>query len=108
MKILPFVLILSFSCARIPIKDSEWCGDLGNEGASCFNTLSDNTRDISKEEWDKERVGMICSKAQTFSDWQAAIIKLCKASKRCTFEDKKIIINFVDNVEYVSSMARNK
>jgi hypothetical protein len=102
-----FVSLLS-SCARIPVKDSEWCGDLGSEGASCFNTLSDNQRDIPKDKWDEERVGMICTKSQTFADWQATILKLCKASKRCTFEDKKIIINFMENVKHIESITEEK
>jgi hypothetical protein len=100
-----FVSLLS-SCAKFPIKDSEWCGDLGQSGASCFNTLSDKQRDIPKDKWDEERLGMICTKSQTFSDWQAVILKLCKASKRCTFTDKKIIINFVNNVKNIDDLAR--
>jgi hypothetical protein len=82
-----FVCLLS-SCARVPIKNSEWCGDLGAEGASCFNTLNDNSRDISKEEWDKERVGKLCTSPETFADLQAAILKLCKASGRCVYDSK--------------------
>ncbi len=93
------------SCAKVPIKDSEWCGDFGSEGASCFNTLSDNKRDISKEEWDKERFGMLCTKSQTFADWQASILKLCKASKRCSFENQKVIFNFMENVEIINDKA---
>jgi hypothetical protein len=98
--VLLFVFLLN-SCAKVPIKNSEWCGDLGSEGASCFNTLNDNSRDISKEEWDQERIGMICTKPQTFQELQSAILKLCKASKRCTYENKKIIFNFIKNIEAI-------
>jgi hypothetical protein len=99
------VFLLS-SCAKVQIKDSEWCGDLGQDGASCFNTLSDKQRDIAKAEWDKERFGMICTKAQTFADWQASILKLCKASKRCTYEGKKVIFNFMQNVNEIEAKAK--
>jgi len=102
-----FVFLLS-SCAKVPIKDSEWCGDLGSSGASCFNTLSDKQRDIEKEAWDKERVGMICTKSETFADWQASILKLCKSSGRCTFENKKIIINFMENVRNIEDLAKDE
>ncbi len=103
-----FVILFVFlfvSCAKVPIKDSEWCGDIGEDGAACFNTLSDKSRDISKKDWDKERFGMICTKPQTFSDWEASIIKLCKVSKRCTFESKKIIIKFMRNVEEINQLS---
>lgn len=98
------VFLLS-SCAKVQISDSEWCGDLGEDGASCFNTLSDKQRDIAKKEWDKERLGMICSKAETFADWQATILKLCKASKRCSYQGKQIIFNFMENVNEIKEKA---
>lgn len=103
-----FVILFAFllsSCAKVNIADSEWCGDLGSAGASCFNTLSETQRDISKEAWDKERVGWLCSKPETFADWQATILKLCKASKRCTFEDKKVIFNFIQNVDEIKERS---
>lgn len=86
-------------CAQIPIKNTEWCGDLGEFGASCFNTLSEDTRDISFEDWNKERFGMICTKAQNFSDWKAIILKLCSLHpKRCSYDDKKKVLIFNEKI----------
>ena len=95
-----FVSLLLNGCAVVRIKNSEWCGDFGPEGASCFNTHNDNSRDIPSNEWDEERFGMICTSAETFTDWKANILKLCKvAGRRCRFEEKKNIIIFMDKVD---------
>lgn len=93
-----FVLIAS-ACSQVRIKDAEWCGDMGNLGASCFHTLTDETRDIPSEEWDYERFGMVCTQPDNFAEWKKAILKLCKISKACTYDAKTKMIHFVDKVE---------
>jgi hypothetical protein len=91
---------LAVSCARFPIKNTEWCGDLGDEGASCFQTNNEMRRDISKEEWDQERFGMLCTKSENFAEWQAIILKLCRAAgNRCTYDSKKKIVSFFGKVK---------
>jgi hypothetical protein len=77
---------------------------MGQQGASCFNTISDNSRDIEKEAWDKERFGMLCTKAESFANWKEALLKLCTlAKKRCTYIAKKKIIEFTDRVDEFSN-----
>jgi hypothetical protein len=81
---------------------------MGQQGASCFNTISDNSRDIEKDEWDKERFGMLCTKAESFANWKQAILKLCKlAGKRCKYDVKKKIIKFNDKVIDFSNTAES-
>lgn len=92
-------LLLFSSCGSVKIKDSEFCGDMGTAGASCFKTLSGETRDVHPNDWDEERFGMICSKADTFADWKKAILKLCKMSRRCKYESKKKIKKFGKAIE---------
>jgi hypothetical protein len=84
------VLIFS-ACGRVQIKNSEWCGDMGELGASCFNTLSSESRDIPKDRWDQERFGQVCTKGESFTDLKSALEKLCFMTKRCTQAQKKII-----------------
>lgn len=91
--------MLLSSCSTIKIKDSEFCGDMGSEGATCFKTLSGESREISPNDWDDERFGMICSSAKTFADWKKAILKLCDMTNRCEMETKKKIDDFGQNVE---------
>lgn len=93
-------LTLLVSCSQVKIKDHEFCGDAGPYGASCFHTLTDESRDIEKEEWDRERFGMICTNAESFADWKESLLKLCKlAGKRCRYIVKKKIIEFSDKVD---------
>jgi len=77
-----FVLSLS-ACGTVPINDAEWCGDMGPIGASCVFTLSDKTRDVPKDQWDVERAGMLCTSSDSFANWKAALLKLCKESDKC-------------------------
>lgn len=98
-KLLLILLSLSISsCAHVVIKDSEWCADNGDSGASCFHTLSEKSRDISKEEWDHERVGQICAKPDVFADLKSALLQLCLKNKRCSFEAIEKIEAFGDRV----------
>jgi hypothetical protein len=87
----------------VQISDSEWCGDAGSLGASCFHTLSDQERDIEKDQWDQERFGMVCTSAETLAEWKAAILKLCKDTKRCDYETKKKIVEFGKKLRKVTN-----
>lgn len=69
---------------------------MGELGASCFNTLNDNTRDIDKPEWDEQRFGMICGTAEVFADSKRTILQLCKAYKKCRYDDKSKIMTYTD------------
>ena len=94
-----FAFLVS-SCSRVQIKDSEWCGDMGKEGAYCFNTLSDGSRPLLYEEWNRERFGMVCTKSENFTDWKKSILKLCRISKSCTYSVKQKVITFHDKIKF--------
>lgn len=108
-----FVLGLE-SCSRVQIKDAEWCADMGPEGATCVNSLSDGKRDIPKEIWDQieigpdHRFGMVCTDPGNFADWKKAILKLCYLTKACTYNAKKKLVEFTDKMEsFTISMEKN-
>lgn len=79
---------------------------MGPYGASCFHTLSDESRDIDKTTWDAERVGQVCTDSSSFANWKAAILKLCKANRSCTYQQKQALRAFVERVEQRSELAR--
>lgn len=81
------------------IEDGEWCGDMGELGASCFHTLSEETRDVAKVDWDHERFGMVCTQPVNFGEWKKAILKLCKLSRRCSYDAKMKVVRFNDKVQ---------
>lgn len=87
-----FGLLLLSGCASVRIPDTEWCGDMGKEGAACFHTLTDDERDIPKAEWDDYRFGQVCTTNNNFAAIISALEKLCsKAGKRCTYYTKQAI-----------------
>ena len=101
--ILSASLILS-GCGRVTVGNHEFCGDMGRLGAACFKTLSDDTRDMPKEAWDVERVGMICARAEAFADLKQAVLSLCKMSRRCWYSyDRAIVEEFSNKLEAISS-----
>lgn len=89
-----FAILLSSvlsNCAKVHIADAEWCGDMGKFGAACFHTLSDAEREIKKIQWDAERFGMLCTTADSFTNWKTAIQQLCSDSKLCTYEVRQTL-----------------
>lgn len=99
------------SCARVKIKNQEWCGDKGPLGAHCWNTLNDKERDITPSVWNAlkvgpdHRFGKACTEIENITDTKAAIINLCKASKRCTFEDEANVIRWEENAKEFATQA---
>lgn len=83
------LLVLSPSCAKMKIKDAEWCADMGSLGATCVNTLSEGSRDIEKAKWDEERFGQVCTQPENFAEWKATILKFCSKYRVCSYEFKK-------------------
>lgn len=112
-----FIFTLS-SCSSVPVYNSEFCGDLGKAGATCFHTLSENTRNIAKADWDRvsplkegearnpnERFGMVCAQPEVFMDWKASIEKLCRITKKCIY--KREMNSFFSKVEDVGVKTSN-
>lgn len=83
--------LVNTSCAHVAINDHEWCGDKAEKGALCFHTLTNESRQLSKEEWDATRFGNICTHDQpghlgeTFAEMKANQEKLCNYSKICIY-----------------------
>lgn len=94
----PLFLLTLVSCGSIKIKDNEWCGDLGQYGATCFTMLSNQKRELDKVSWDDERFGMICGKAEAFANLKAAIQKLCHKNKKCKYEKIEQATKFIQGL----------
>jgi len=80
---------------------------MGELGASCFNTLNDDSRDLTLEEWDKERFGQVCTQPANFTDIKTTIEKLCYKNKKCTYEQKKILKRLNGNLEKFNEDAND-
>lgn len=101
-----FASSLSACGGRVRITDTEWCGNGPDGGAVCFHTLSDRWRSLPQTEWDIERVGQICSTADTFAEWKAALLKLCEQTGSCDFQVQEAIRTFGNKAAWVSREAR--
>lgn len=86
-------------CRNVAIKDHEYCGDKGSLGATCVHTLSSKKRKLTKPEWDKARVGMICETAAVFADVKTATQQLCQVCNCCTYEIQEQINTYFRNIE---------
>lgn len=49
--------------------------------------LSPEKRVLNFEEWEHERFGQLCMKADAYGNFKAALLKLCEKTKKCTFEE---------------------
>lgn len=78
---------------------------MGELGASCFHTLTTETRDLNFEQWRIARFGMLCTDSQTFADWKGALLKLCSYTKRCDYETQLLLENFFLNLELMEEKA---
>lgn len=87
-------------CGTITIHNAEWCGDRGNEGASCFHTNTEDFRRLNKAEWDAERFGQLCTKSENYADLEAALQKLCEKTNSCNFteDERQKIENFFSKI----------
>lgn len=105
-----FVLIFASSCAKVQIHDDLWCIDAGKYGAECFNTISNKEKTLNKYEWDKLRVGQVCSATESpgkgYSNIKNAIEKLCADTRFCTAEQKEMIKNIAEKVD--SNLKKGK
>lgn len=68
------------------VPDQEWCGDMGPQGASCFHTLTNESRMLNKVEWDDLRFGNLCTRPETFAELKAVVEKLCHKTGNCIYQ----------------------
>ena len=102
-------LLSNAACTKIQVPDVEACADLGSLGANCFTTLSNKERDITKEQWDTDRVGQLCLSGESFGKLKETILKFCKAnSKICVYEKIEKQVNELDEKVQRSRRKRHK
>jgi len=86
--------------------DKEVCGDLGKYGAHCAHTLTDETRDIPKQEWDRVRIGYLCVSSEGFNDTETALDQLCQTTNLCNYETREQLREALRRVRGVVERSR--
>jgi hypothetical protein len=83
---LGMVALLLSGCIEVTIQDHTIYVDMGSLGAHSRTTLSNQSQDISKSQWDDMRIGMLCMTPDTYADWKEVIEKLCSKSNTCKYQ----------------------
>lgn len=106
LAILLFSISLLSGCGSVKIHDDLWCADAGRFGAECFHALSGKPVSLDKFQWDKLRVGQICSATDSpgegYKNLKAALEKLCADTNRCTPEQVEAIQNISKWLESIN------
>jgi len=96
------MLLLLSGCSRVVIKDLAWCADAGIHGAECDYTISHKPFSLDKFQWDKLRLGQICSASEnpgeSYRNIRDALDKLCADSDRCSPEQREIVDNLKEKL----------
>ena len=98
MLVSSFALVILSSC-NIELKDAEWFIDLGPLGAHSFHTNITKETDLTKEQWDKKRMGMFCTHSDNLTEILKVQMKLCNRTKACKKEIVKILDNAQDKID---------
>jgi len=56
---------------------------------------------VTKEAWEKERFGKLCTSPEAFGNLKAAILKLCDETQRCTFEQMEVLKTLSRKIERI-------
>lgn len=79
-------------CTTTHITDIEACGDKGSLGGHCAHTLTNETRNLNKHDWDAMRFGWICMSPEDFTNTETEIAQLCNSnSKLCDYRTKTLL-----------------
>lgn len=92
--------LLILSGCTVPIKNQRWYGDEGSQGAVYFETLTEETGHLTKQEWDDLRIGMACTETDTLAEIVKTIAKLCSVTRRCRYEEvRQVLGKFQGNID---------
>ena len=89
----------------VKIKDGEFFGDMGRIGAEGDWLLHEQRTSLSKTEWDKRRLGMICTSSTVFSNIHGVIRKFCGETKACTYEIQQMTEALSAKIQTISDNA---
>lgn len=109
-KLQKLLLITSFiaatSCGHVTVYNRRVYGDLGAYGAHYAETLTNKTGDVSKAQWDRIRVGMLCMDSQAYTDAETAIDQACVLLK-CDYQTRESLRQGFARVSGVVKKAKN-
>lgn len=112
---LSLACLISSGCATVRVPNVEWCTSIGIDGALCQNSLSNDNRQLTLDEWlawldadvEAGRGPALCVSSDDFTRLKIALEQLCyRAGRYCTRDTKKKMTRFfrnMDTLQYESS-----
>ena len=70
---------------KVKILNKEVFVNYGIDGAEAFQTLVDKKRKLTKDQFEKESLGMFCVKSKAYSDTEKAIDEFCENYQVCEY-----------------------
>lgn len=106
LSLITTALLLSTSCAHVPIKDEQFCAVIpGGLGATCDNVFTAHQIILTEPEWQALQAEWAshgqateCTQASTIGDIKAEIEKLC-SEVDCDYPTQQKIIKGLSKVQ---------
>ena len=102
-------------CATVRVPNVEWCSSIGAFGAVCQSSLSDDSRQLTLDEWldwleadlHINRGPALCVSSNDFTRLKIAIEQLCyKAGRMCTRETRRKLAFFLTQMNELQEDAK--
>ena len=77
------LVVILCSCGGYTVPNEEGCLQKTRGTARCKHFFTDGVRELSKAEWDLEKLGTICYKPQSVGNILFFIEKVCNQSQNC-------------------------
>ena len=86
-----------FSCT-VAIKDEPLYLDEGSSGATEVHFLTPGQTDLTLDQWNAIRTGMVCESPSSWGDFKEEIEKLCSLAS-CSYDTQQAIQSFFFRLE---------
>lgn len=102
------------SCGSVKLKNSEWCGSLGSQGAACFFTLSETEERLTLQQFAERWTDLsnpdgvqLCTTTSTFADLKGVIEKLCSDHEgACTYDQTEQVYQLSQKIDKAVALAK--
>lgn len=93
------LLALSLSsCASIKVPNSKVCADLSNDRGYCVTTLTLEESIVDGQEWADFNKRALKMSPESYGEIKAVLLKLCKKSKDCDFNEAKTKVQYIEQL----------
>lgn len=92
------VAVVTLCSCGIPVPNPEGCLQLTRGDASCRKLFTDDTREIPRHIWEKEKIGQICYKPSDVGEIIKFIETVCNRGQNCVSDWEARLDQSLDNM----------